>query len=854
MPEAGLRPAQQTPAATVTRLELRATTVTEAWQQCFAARGVREAFVRAVREFGRGRSLEELYGALGERDLPHHVVDDAVAVCQHGRRTGWLVGHAAELGCAGWTTVDDLLATATLFDGLGDAPTLTVTVREAFKQQRRDQREDVCALLARLAQGFDVRVVATGRLQRWLADSHRQDLPGVSEWGNAHQSDTPTAALVETARSMLSTDGTAVSILRRLADEPAHTLPYSALYADPSLPSDSAVRQQLGRLADLELVERLGPDQQKLVELRTAGHEFLAALDEAQQSDSERVSNPPNASSQAVLPREDGEGEGPGPYRTSYLSRPQHTAAAASAAGGVTLVPDAFPGAKGSADHSRFVSYDNARDEVVVAVRASGALQHTVSTAVALSAPWFLEQIITDARLDAVDEPPAILRDARCIGGLSDETLASASLLVDAFAEWGQTIEDMTTDLHRGEYEDRDRFRSEIMRSAHGLAGSIVHLLDALDVDITREIRVPSGLGSDDLAELGESVAMTAAIQSRYETFAAYRQLYETRDRKRSTAFSPTVDAADPLGSLIGSIVIRGTDLYRLEDDLQAALAAPAELHEDAPEFAVSVPVRWADRMDLATAVTRTLDRKRLTPTREIVSLLDALVGSPYTAATALSQLGEESVRRDLRSSELRYALTTVDADDILRDHSRSVGKLIATLLKASERLTTRDLADRADVSTQTVRNHADVLRMLDLVRRDDAGRWRLTLAFHTDDKRHRDLVPEPVCSKMRLIDTISDAAAAVLPPAEYADPEGIVDEALSYPPDPWALADHPALSPWLKLVAALTDADLPMPSSRTVRMGSRIEQQPVTDASTEQYTGRSGRRQIRDTPMSNTS
>jgi DNA-binding IclR family transcriptional regulator len=83
------------------------------------------------------------------------------------------------------------------------------------------------------------------------------------------------------------------------------------------------------------------------------------------------------------------------------------------------------------------------------------------------------------------------------------------------------------------------------------------------------------------------------------------------------------------------------------------------------------------------------------------------------------------------------------------------------------ERLTIRDLADRADVSTQTVRNHRDVLEALSLIRRDESGRWRLTLAFHTADERHRDLVPDAVRGEVRLTDAVSDVLAAVLPADE---------------------------------------------------------------------------------------
>ncbi|WP_249038850.1 hypothetical protein [Haloterrigena salifodinae] len=171
--------------------------------------------------------------------------------------------------------------------------------------------------------------------------------------------------------------------------------------------------------------------------------------------------------------------------------------------------------------------------------------------------------------LELLEDPPAILRDARCIGALSDEALDDPETLRKAFIEWGTDLEDLTVKLSAGEYEDRNRFRSEIMRSAHGLADSIIHLFNALEIDITRELRVPFGLDTNSLTELVTSISISTAIQSKYGVFASYRQLFESREEKRHTALTPTVDADVPLGTLIGSVVVRGEDVHRLTHTLR---------------------------------------------------------------------------------------------------------------------------------------------------------------------------------------------------------------------------------------------------------------------------------------------
>jgi len=293
----------------------------------------------------------------------------------------------------------------------------------------------------------------------------------------------------------------------------------------------------------------------------------------------------------------------------------------------------------------------------------------------------------------------------------------------------------MTTDLRRGAYEDRDRFRGEILRSAHGLAGSLAHLFDVFGFDLVREVRVPGGLEERQHREIARSTAVAVSIQSKYGAFGAYRQLFEPREDKRDAAFSPDVDAADPAGTFIGSVVFRGPDVHRLRPSVEAALEHPADLHEDAPEFVVPVTVAATDRRATAEVTTRILSRKRLRPTRAVVSLLDAVVSSPYAVARALNQLGEETTTRDVRPRDVRYALATCSPADLLDDLPPTLGKVLAVLCRTEERLTQREVADRADVSTQSVRTHRETLAALDLVevKTGDTVRFGLSLAGFLD-------------------------------------------------------------------------------------------------------------------------
>ncbi|WP_339106174.1 hypothetical protein [Haloterrigena salinisoli] len=287
--------------------------------------------------------------------------------------------------------------------------------------------------------------------------------------------------------------------------------------------------------------------------------------------------------------------------------------------------------------------------------------------------------------VNALDEPPAILRGARNIDGLSEAALNDPETLRTTFAEWGEMLEELTTKLSRATGDDTSPLGAEIMRSSHGLAGSIIHLLDATGIDVVCDVRVPSSCESADLEGLAESITRSALIQSKYGVFAPYHHILETDAGEPS--LSPTVDAADPHGELIRSFVFRGPDVHRIRDPLEMRLSSPGDVLEDAPEITVPITVTDAGRPEIATTVTRLLEDNNLRPTREAVSVLHALTGSPFDVAHAVNQLESEATSLSIsaaiqgkygvfasyrqlfesREEKRRTALTpTVDADNPL--------------------------------------------------------------------------------------------------------------------------------------------------------------------------------------------
>lgn len=826
---AGLTPTTQEPASSIATVTVDGT-VTELWSDLFEYQGVREAFVRSVRCYCRGKTVPALYDDLEARDVPYWLHSRIRNVGLGDRLEAWrLVADIVPALGRGRSTVDDILSTATLFRFDDEAPTLSVRLEyESFSQLRREQRESVCRLIGVLAKAFDVRLVTTGLARSYLRQNHRDDLPGVSDWCNAHR---PNGSLDE-ALETLDPNGREVRILWSLFDEPGETLTYSELKAQSRI-SDSRVRQCLSRLTDLGLIETYGSSSDKKASLLEVGREYLKAIREEigrQSRLEESVSGTPKTDRQRrVSPAAREGGEGTAPYRTTFMSRPHHTAAVACSGneGTVSLVNDAIS-AYSSKD--RLVSFDEERDEAVISTHATNPLDYTVSSAIALASPRFFDRALSVDRLEQVlDEVPGeILRSGRQIGYLSDEALNDPKVLRDNLVSWGTDLEDLTRRLKRGDYDDRDSLVSTIVRSAHGLAGSVVHLLDTAGVSVVREVRVPGDVSNDKLESLAESIAHSLKVQSRYENFAAYRQLFETRPAKREATFTPVVDSTDPVGSLVGSVVLRGPGVGRLEGMLINELEA-AKPHDEAPEFTVDVRVREVDRPAFAIATKRMLDTKNIRATSEAVSVVHGLVDTPYAAAYALAQLGKEETPREVRPDELRYALSTLSPAQLVSDTAPTVGKILKALLEATESLSQTELANRADVSTQSIRNHRETLEALDVITVDGTT-YRLTLSFDTPGERREPVYPSFVSSGF--IDAVDSLLEAVLPPERYGDPNDEVGKVLFWPPNPWGLLDNDDLSQWVELAAALTGTERPERES-TVSFGPSIEQAPIGEPST---------------------
>ncbi|WP_249038892.1 HTH domain-containing protein [Haloterrigena salifodinae] len=718
---------------------------------------------------------------------------------------------------------DETLTVAVVIDGDFTDPDET----------KASYRNEVISFIVDLASACDVTLVAESQIVRtFLWKYHRDQLPAsVESQYNPSRRDRLSSAEIDekvtAAVDELGEDSKPVKYLRMLNDEASQTLTYDDFVRETRVSRETVRYHVSQKLVPLGLVDRTEWYGEAAITLTHVGEEYLDVITR-QSRLTECVESTPNSSLQGVCtqPPQDC-GEKAAPYRTEYYSRAKHAAAAASATeNGISLVKE--PADWGKNDRIRWVSYDEDKDEAVVAVRATGEYEYLVGTALALSHPKLLNKALTVNRLEEIVEevPDGILRDARNLG-ISDEALDNPSEFRDAIVARGEEIEDLTTKAENS--EQRSAIRGKIMRWSHGLASAVVHLLDLAGVDLVREIHLPEKLDAGRHYEpLAESIARSAAIQSTYaDHYVGYRQLYEDRDEKRQRAIMPEIDASTPVGSLIGSFVIRGKDVHRFAPVLKQRLERPVELHEDAPEFNIEIPVREECGREAFEDVTaRILWQKGMHPTQSVVSLLHGLVGSPYDAAQALSKLGNEDATREIRPDELRYGLATLGPVRILPDMAPSVSSIVYTLLCAEKRLPQKELAERADVSAQTIRNHRDKLEALGLLHAGEDG-YRLLLSFRTREERQSPVTPEFV--DMEFMVAIDALLEGTLPPGRYGDPDDPIGGVLFWPPETWMLLNNDRLCEWTKLAAALTGTEI-SELVETVTMGPEIEQTAITE------------------------
>lgn len=192
-------------------------------------------------------------------------------------------------------------------------------------------------------------------------------------------------------------------------------------------------------------------------------------------------------------------------------------------------------------------------------------------------------------------------------------------------------------------------------------------------------------------------------------------------------------------------LVVVGDGVDDLGGDLRDELESPRPIHADAPPVGVNVEVVDDVGPDRTRSTVRRMLRARgLHSTRTAESAIDGFARSPWAAAEAVHWgLKMEGRRRDVHLDEVRRALATLGADRLLPDETASARDGVAALLAAERPISQAELAKRADISTQTWRNHRDGLVTIDIVREVEEG-WRIALPFREERGKEVDVADPP--------------------------------------------------------------------------------------------------------------
>jgi DNA-binding MarR family transcriptional regulator len=642
---------------------------------------------------------------------------------------------------------------------------------EDFKQQRADQRRDICNLISHLSTAAEVYLVPTTlRLERWIAYEHDVDLPGslTDQCNTGLNEPAAKSEAVQNAIERFDIDGGIIELLRSVADTTTETRTLDGLEDELNVDRDT-IHNRLHHLREYDLItETLSTADGSAVSLTSTGRAYLdavyesagvqATLEESLIAGGKSANNMP---CNPACPREGGGGwtrnRLPHLHDIRQIPRQRlHTTTATTDDTEISVVDTnvdtlhdrAAPG----------IHYDHDDRTLLVSAEYDNPMSYMVCIARALSSEQIWSWLLTEDKLKDADsakflefffEYKELLRQLRCLGYLPDR-IENIDEFRDLILDGRDELLENTKRLTKQDYpeqQDRSDFRSSILSDAQGLAGTMAHILDLVDVEIIREVRVPRYREFSPQKKQGlvKTIGVAASIQSAYGEATSYRQLYEHRDDKRKQAIEPTVDANDPYADLIGSFAIVGdfgSQKVEFVDSLNSELLQPQPPHQDAPEFQINVSVKGnLSRSDYALTVNALCKEKNLKPTPQAISTIAGICNSPYEVATALNYLQPNDDRRSIDSREVRFALAQLGPDDILRGATSTPRKAIIALLNATEPLSQSELADRADVSARSLRNHLDDLLDLGLIDETPTG-YRFELSFNTDEERTDDHYP----------------------------------------------------------------------------------------------------------------
>lgn len=711
------------------------------------------------------------------------------------------------------TTDDPLRALPPLLASTSTTPTVSVRLGVAWSSRRKESRGATLRFLSDLAVGADLRLVVTDAAARRIVDAHAGDVPTwiLTRCRDRCQPRQAPAADDETAvdaDGSISPTGRPAGVLAALARSSTHSLAYEDLARTMAL--DRPPYESVRRLSDRALVERHDrADGAAVVSLRPAGHDLAEALDadyglvtgrssavssrsEASiGSDSAASHTPPKSLPPCRVTRCDRMPPPDPPDRDGTADeRPEDAVDAAALADGDRLdnygegliwpryggredwmpaldAVDAGEVGLFDADLSDRLDEDRhgcqphisyvAEEDAVVAggeyfnpMAFATSIAHALTCERLLNAEDWADRVGDDLRgLDISTRP--VLWSATCLGWLPED-VEDGDDLVDALRGAREDLLDLTGELASDDDDSADR--SDVARHALGLIGTVVQLLDLLDVDVRIEMRIPecsrhfSPNGNGDRRDdLLDHLGMLTSLCSRIGAFSIHRQLFEDREDRRSDAFSPGFDDPETprRGSNRAGIVVVGDGVEDLGEEVVDAIESPRPTHPDAPPIGVDVDVVTGARDDrVAATVRRALRARGLRPTPTATATIVGFVGSGWAAADAvLTGLETEDDRRDVHLDEVRRALSALDADRLLPDAATSARSGLAALVDADRPISQAELARRAGISAQSWRNHRDVLVALDLVRETEDG-WRLTLPFRSERREDDVDVDDP--------------------------------------------------------------------------------------------------------------
>lgn len=163
-------------------------------------------------------------------------------------------------------------------------------------------------------------------------------------------------------------------------------------------------------------------------------------------------------------------------------------------------------------------------------------------------------------------------------------------------------------------------------------------------------------------------------------------------------AMNLAVDARDPLGKLVGSLVVVGPNVTDLENELRSALQSPGDLHDNAPE--IRVPSRFERPPLVALSFRRLRDSvsERRSNQPERPCRCSMRFSRPATTSFRPCTTASNGRRREIHVDEIRRSLAHLDPDRLLAttDVNLSMQKALSVLLGADRPLSgLRLLAER---------------------------------------------------------------------------------------------------------------------------------------------------------------